>query len=136
MSEYYPQLANAEEAGEFSACDEALIKYFSQSEDIILNSVTTPRMIKTSATEPETNPTQAQTDPTDPTASAETTSAASEPASAEAATSKTVPATSLSTPDENGGSVATGAVQAWAIVVVLLLISAALLYSFSRRNES
>lgn len=136
VSECYPQLANAEEAGEFSACDEALIKYFSQSEDIILNSVTTPRMIKTSATEPETNPTQAQTDPTDPTASAETTSAASEPTSAEAATSKTVPATSLSTPDENGGSVATGAVQTWAIVVVLLLISAALLYSFSRRNES
>ena len=41
-SQYYPQLANAEETGEYSACDEALIKYFSQSEEIISDSMATP----------------------------------------------------------------------------------------------
>lgn len=51
-SQYYPQLANAEETGEYSACDEALIKYFSQSEEIISNSVAAPGMVKTTETTP------------------------------------------------------------------------------------
>ena len=50
ISEDYPQLALVEELGEYSACDQALIRYFSQSEDVIWDSVTTPRMVKTTDT--------------------------------------------------------------------------------------
>lgn len=46
-SSVYPQLAEAEEIGEFSACDEALIKYFEQSVESISESINTQRMIKT-----------------------------------------------------------------------------------------
>lgn len=47
ISQDYPQLAKIEETGEYSSCDEALIQYFSQNDDIIANSVTTARMVKT-----------------------------------------------------------------------------------------
>ena len=52
VSQYYPQLAEAEEKGEYGACDEALVRYFSQNKDAISKSVTTPRMIQTTAGNP------------------------------------------------------------------------------------
>ena len=59
----YPQLAQAEELGEYCACDEALIKYFSQSEEVISGSVTTPRMVKTTETnQPAQTPDAAPTE--------------------------------------------------------------------------
>lgn len=43
-SEYYPQLAGAEETGEYCACEEALIAYFSQDVDEISKSISIPRL--------------------------------------------------------------------------------------------
>ena len=43
-SSYYTQLAEAEELGQFSACEEALIKFFRQPADIISKSVCTQRL--------------------------------------------------------------------------------------------
>ena len=54
-SEYYPELSSAEEAGEYSACEEALIKYFSQPEEVISKSIAVSRMHKTEKTKPEEN---------------------------------------------------------------------------------
>lgn len=55
ISAVYPQLAAAGEVGQYSACDEALIKYFEQSEDMILKSVTTAHMIEEPYTEPSSS---------------------------------------------------------------------------------
>lgn len=137
VSEYYPQLANSEEAGEYSACDEALIKFFSQSEDVISKSVTTPRMIKTTATEPETEPTQSETEPstaTDPTEQPATSS--TDPTSATGATTATTATTPKSTSESTNGAVKTGVAEVAGTVVFILLISALSVYAFSRRKRS
>lgn len=47
VSSYYPQLAEAEETGEFCACDEALIEFFKQDGAVIEQAVTKQGMIKT-----------------------------------------------------------------------------------------
>lgn len=47
VSSDYPQLANASKTGEFCACDEALIKFFEQSDDIIAASVAERGMLTT-----------------------------------------------------------------------------------------
>ena len=47
VSSYYPQLAEAEETGEFCACDEALIEFFKQDSAVIEQAVTKQGMIKT-----------------------------------------------------------------------------------------
>ncbi|MGN0490214.1 bifunctional metallophosphatase/5'-nucleotidase [Ruminococcus sp.] len=135
VSEYYPQLANAEETGEYSACDEALIKFFSQGEDVILQSVTTPRMVKTTATEPTTEPTQPETEPTGTTMPTEQPATSStDPTSA---TGETKAATATqSTSESNNGTVKTGVAEVAGAVVFILLISALSLYVFSRRKRS
>lgn len=132
VNENYPQLANAEETGEYSACDEALIKYFSQSEDVILKSVTTPRMIKTTATEPTTEPTQPETEPTTATEPTEQPATSStDPTSATGTTSATQNST-----ESNNGAVKTGVAEVAGTVVFILLISAFSAYVFSRRKRS
>lgn len=131
VSEYYPQLENAEETGEYSACDEALIKFFSQSEDVILKSVTTPRMIKTSATEPTTEPTQPETEPTTATEPTEPATSSTDPTSATGTTSATQNST-----ESNNGAVKTGVAEVAGTVVFILLISALSAYVFSRRKRS
>lgn len=50
VSKYYPQLAEAEETGEFCACDEALIEFFKQDSAVIEQAVNKQGMIKTSKT--------------------------------------------------------------------------------------
>lgn len=132
VNENYPQLANAEETGEYSACDEALIKYFSQSEDVILKSVTTPRMIKTTATEQTTEPTQPETEPTTATEPTEQPATSStDPTSATGTTSATQNST-----ESNNGAVKTGVAEVAGTVVFILLISALSAYVFSRRKRS
>lgn len=131
VNENYPQLANAEETGEYSACDEALIKFFSQSEDVILKSVTTPRMIKTSATEPTTEPTQPETEPTGTTEPTEPATSSTDPTSATGTTSATQNST-----ESNNGAVKTGVAEVAGTVVFILLISALSAYVFSRRKRS
>lgn len=131
VSDNYPQLANAEEVCEYSACDEALIKYFSQSEDVILTSVTTPRMIKTDvpATEP-TEPTGAteETDPTSP------TGATTAPTNATATPSGATATSAQSTSNGKGGTVKTGGAFAAAAVMLVLTLSAASVYALGRRK--
>lgn len=135
VSDNYPQLANAEEVCEYSACDEALIKYFSQSEDVILTSVTTPRMIKTDvpATEPTepTEPTGAteETDPTSP------TGATTAPTNATAAPSGATATSAQSTSNGKGGTVKTGGAFAAAAVMLVLTLSAASVYALGRRKQ-
>ena len=53
QSYYYPQLANAAEVGEYSACDEALVKYFMQSADTIAADIAKVGMTVTDKTEEE-----------------------------------------------------------------------------------
>lgn len=137
VSKYYPQLANAEETGEFSACDEALIKYFEQSEDVVLSSVTTPRMVKTTETEPETEPTE----PTEPTQATEATTATDPATTAtdptkptETKTGATATATQT-TANGKGGTVKTGTAQLAAGAVVVLLISAGVFYVLRRKKR-
>ncbi|MGN1112134.1 MAG: bifunctional metallophosphatase/5'-nucleotidase [Acutalibacteraceae bacterium] len=133
VSKYYPQLADAEETGEFSACDEALIKFFEQSEDAVLSSVTTPRMVKTTETEPETEPTE-PTEPTQATQATEPTTTSTDPTKPkEAKTGATATATQTTT-NGKGGTVKTGTVQFAADAVVVLLISAGVFYVLRRRE--
>ncbi|MGN0499482.1 MAG: 5'-nucleotidase C-terminal domain-containing protein [Acutalibacteraceae bacterium] len=134
VSEYYPQLANGEETGEYSACDEALIRYFSQSEDVILSSVTTPRMVKTSATEPETDPTE-PTEATDPTGDTEPTTATENPTNATSTQSGATATATQSTSNSVSGTVKTGTAQFAAGAVVVLLISAGAFYALRRRKK-
>lgn len=134
VSEYYPQLANGEETGEYSACDEALIRYFSQSEAVILSSVTTPRMVKTSATEPETDPTE-PTEATDPTGDTEPTTATENPTNATSTQSGATATATQSTSNSVSGTVKTGTAQFAASAVVVLLISAGAFYALRRRKK-
>lgn len=46
VSSYYPQLAEAEEVGQFIACDEILVRFFSQSDEKIAESVNSKRLLK------------------------------------------------------------------------------------------
>lgn len=50
VSQYYPQLAQADEAGEFCACDEALIEFFGQDSDTIAAVINKQGMVKTDKT--------------------------------------------------------------------------------------
>ncbi len=131
VSSYYPQIANAEETGEYSACDEALINYFKQDENTILSSVTTARMIQTDVvptTVPETT-VDITTTPTG-TSSADATSATE----TQAATAESVKtATPDSAASNNSGAVQTGGTVAASIVLVCLL-SAAAVYTFYKRR--
>lgn len=52
-SSYYTQLANAPATGEFSSCDEALIKFFKQNVDVIDKAVSAVGMIAVDKTAPE-----------------------------------------------------------------------------------
>ncbi len=46
QSDTFPQIANADEIGEYSACDEALISFFEQGEDAIGTSAAKKVMIQ------------------------------------------------------------------------------------------
>lgn len=137
VSEEYPQLANAEETGEYSACDEALIKFFSQNEDVISNSVTTKRMIKTTATEPTTEPAQPETEPTsETTPTNQPATSSSNPTSATGATEVRPSTASQSTSENNNGTVKTGVATTAATVVIMLIVSALSVYAFIKRKQS
>lgn len=130
VSDSYIQLANAEETGEYSACDEALVKFFSQGEDAISKSITTQRMLKTTASDP-TQP--------EPESSSQTTSteqpaaAASNPTSATNTKASTV---SQETSESNSGvAVETGVAETGATIVIMLIISALSAYAFIRRKQ-
>lgn len=128
-SSYYPQLANAEESGEFCACEEALIKYFSQTPDAISKSINTPCLFEgKEPVEPETTST---------TAPAETPT--TEPkATSVAPTSPSVPTGQAtgSTPTEPGGN---GTVQTgtggYTVLAVLLLLSFSAFVIVKRRKD-
>lgn len=49
VSSYYPQLAEAEEKGQFTACDEILARFFKQSDEKIAESINSERLFKRSA---------------------------------------------------------------------------------------
>ncbi len=52
ISDVYPQLAAAKELKQYSACDEALIKYFKQSEDKVFESISTACMVAETYVDP------------------------------------------------------------------------------------
>lgn len=118
VSVEYPQIAQAKEAGEYCACDEALISYFKQTSDVISTSVTTPRMIKTNeqpTTQPTSQPESTQAVTTVPQTSPDATSVTGEQ-------STTTASGSVATPDETG-AIQTGA-QATVIVLAVMLLAA------------
>lgn len=135
-SDLYPQLANADEEGEFSACDEALIKFFEQSEDKISASVNTARMIKTTKTTDDTKPTVPSTTPT---STAEpTTAATSQSTTAAPAQSVTQPANN-STSQTDGKTVKTGSENntvTYAAAIISGGISFAMLFAKRRRKNN
>ncbi len=49
VSSYYPQLAEAEETGQFTACDEILVRFFQQSDDKIAESINSERLFTRSS---------------------------------------------------------------------------------------
>lgn len=59
-SSVYTQLANAEEIGQFSACDEALVSFFAKGDDVIEKSASDVRMtvVGTQTTPSDTNSTE------------------------------------------------------------------------------
>lgn len=140
VSQYYSQIANAEETGEYSACDEALIKYFMQDESAILQSVTTERMIKTDKTDSENNneKTDSEINTEDPT-EAETTTP-TEPATAEVTDASneeqriTSTGSAAKTNQTDSGTVQTG--SEISAVLLLLVISSAALFVFNIRKRS
>lgn len=49
VSSYYPQLAEAEEKGQFTACDEILVRFFEQNDEKIAESINSERLIRKTA---------------------------------------------------------------------------------------
>ena len=49
VSSYYPQLAEAEETGQFTACDEILVRFFEQSDEEIAESINSERLFTRSS---------------------------------------------------------------------------------------
>ena len=49
VSSYYSQLANAEETGQFTACDEILVRFFKQSDEEIAKSINSERLFNQAA---------------------------------------------------------------------------------------
>ena len=49
VSSYYPQLAEAEETGQFTACDEILVRFFQQSDEKIAKSINSERLFTRSS---------------------------------------------------------------------------------------
>ncbi|MGN0150101.1 MAG: S-layer homology domain-containing protein, partial [Clostridia bacterium] len=49
VSSYYPQLADAEETGQFTACDEILVRFFKQSDEKIAESISSERLFTRSS---------------------------------------------------------------------------------------
>lgn len=129
VSSVYPQLATKEESGEYSACDEALINFFKQSDEKILSSVTTPRMIQTT-TPVETVPSTTETLPTESTTVA---TAATDPTSATSNASANSE-NKTATPDTPSNGISTGSEIAIFSIVAVIIISAACIYLFRRKR--
>ena len=122
----YPQLASKETKGEFSACDEALIKYFKQDDAYILSSVSTARMIKGTNTS-SSEPTTLQTNPTSNTIPAPLgTDATSSTSASEITKSKTATQNSA-----NG--VSTGDSFAVYSIIAVLIVSIIVFYMLRRK---
>lgn len=149
VSAYYSQINDSEETGEYSACDEALIKYFKQDESVILQSVTNERMIKTDKTssnydtDSENN---TETETTESVTDKPSEIIASEPSeiTTEAVTEVTNPSkgvqTNIATDDTainnivDNGAVQTGSEST--AVLLLIVISATTLCLFCIRKRS
>lgn len=132
VSSYYPQLANAEETGQYSACDEALIEYFKRDESVILSSVSTERMIKTDKTKADDStvkPDEESSDITEPTVPEssieieETTSSATTSSDVQEVTSS-----------DDKGVVQTGSEPT--PVVLIFVLSAVVLCAFAVKKRS
>lgn len=122
ISSDYPQLANTDIVGEYCACDEALTSYFQQSDDVILNSVNTARMIL-SETDQET--TENNTEETTASSAISTTSAQTTTAISESTNNTTkAAATSDTATNSQNGTVQTGSSAMSATVLLLLLLLA------------
>lgn len=130
VSSVYPQLATKEENGEFGACDEALINFFKQDDEKILNSVNTPRMIQTT-TPIETVPSTSSESPTESTtvgpAATDPTSATSNNSSGN--TNKTA------TADTPSNGISTGSGFAIFSIFTVATISAVCFFLFRRKRE-
>lgn len=123
----YPQLALKQIKGEYSACDEALIEFFKKSDEYILSSITTQRMINIS-----NQPTPDETTATDSTIESQTSISATNPTSSTDSTSST--SASVSTPDSSG-NVATGNSLTFYGIAAVILVSVASIYMFYRKKK-
>lgn len=128
VSTDYPQLASKEIKGEFSACDEALIQFFKQSDEYILSSISTERMINTTD-KPVTPDETSSTDVT-------TESQASVPATVSTASTDSTSSTkpSASTLDLSG-NVATGDGLTVFGIIAIVFVSAVCIYTFYRKKK-
>lgn len=122
----YPQLASKEKKGDYSACDEALITYFEQDDDFILESVNTARMIE--VTTP--SPTEATTSSTE-----STSNTIPDPSGTDATSSTLEPTatkSSTATPDSSNG-ISTGGSFAIYSIISVIIASIAVIYMLRRK---
>ena len=122
----YPQLAKKKKKGDYSACDEALITYFKQDDDFILESVNTARMIE--VTTP--SPTEATTSSTE-----STSNTIPDPSGTDATSSTLEPAatkSSTATPDSSNG-ISTGGSFAIYSIISVIIASIAVIYMLRRK---
>ncbi|MDE7432138.1 MAG: 5'-nucleotidase C-terminal domain-containing protein, partial [Lachnospiraceae bacterium] len=133
VSTDYPQLAEKNEINEYSACDEALITFFRQNEETILNSVSTARMIQTSESgNNDDNESSEQTKPTETKEESQTTESSDMP---DNRTDVTVPSTIDNTSAESSSPVATGD-NADGYMVIIIAMAAMVFIFVSCKNKN
>ncbi len=128
VSSDYPMLATKEERGEYSACDEALINFFKQDDNKIIESVSAERMISVSEP-PVTQPTTVETQPS-------STEAITVPANTDAtsSTSNTVkPNKDNNVNNGDSSNIATGKEIVIYSIAVILIVSVFCIYFFRRK---
>lgn len=126
-SSAYPQLASKELKGEYAACDEALIEYFRQDDNFILNSINTQRMNKVSESiVPEST---SSTDATSGTDNTVPTSLATNSTDNTSAIGS-----AISTPDSNGSVKTGGAVTVFGLIAIVCVSSAVVYVAYRKKN--
>lgn len=133
VSADFPQLAAKKEINEYSACDEAFITFFKQNDDTVLNSVSTERMIQTSASESEDN--NESSEQTKPAESKEESQMTESAGMQDNQTDATVLPTNEDTSQVSSNAVATGD-NADGYMVIIIAMAAMVFIFVSCKNKN
>ena len=125
ISSVYPQLAEAEEVGEFCACDEALIKFFGQSEAVVAEAVAERGMIKTDKTSEDVS------EPSEEPSETSSETPSEEPSE----TSSEIPSESKNDENTDAPQTSDSSVVPMYVVMVLMSSAIALVLIKARKNK-